>query len=92
MFIAVFLCVNGDLFASWYGCAEYAQHELEKMTEDDLREAYVKNARLTEEIYEDAAVQSIMDKRLYHFRTQQYLDCLKYTEAIDRLIKERFPE
>jgi len=62
------------------------------MAEDDLRAAYVKNAKLTEEIYEDAAVQSIMDKRLYHFRTQQYLDCLKYTEAIDRVIKERFPE
>jgi len=62
------------------------------MTEDDLRKAYVKNSRLTEEIYEDAAVQSIMDKRIYHFRTQQYLDCLKYTEAIDRVIKERFSE
>lgn len=80
------------VFASWYGCAHYTLQQLDTMSEKDLREAYDKYVKLSQQIYEDAAVQSIIDKRIYHFRSQQYHDCVKYLEEIDHTIKRRFPE
>ena len=89
--IFIFSC-QCSVLASWYGCFEYTTEQLDKMSEKELHEAYDKYVKLSHEIYEDAAVQSIMDKRIYHFRSQQYLDCVKYTEEIDRAIKRRFPK
>jgi len=91
-FFIVTLFIQYDVSASWYGCPQYKNHELENMSENELRDAKDKNIKLSEEIYEDAAVQSILDKRIYHFRSQQYMDCIKYIEEIDRIIKKRFPE
>ena len=88
--VFIFSC-HCSVLASWYGCAEYTNEQLDSMSEKELHEAHDKYVKLSNEIYEDAAVQSIMDKRVYHFRSQQYLDCVKYTEELDRTIKRRFP-
>ena len=89
---ASILSFQCNALASWYGCVEYSPEQLAVMSEKELHEALHKNVKQSHEIYDDAAVQSIMDKRIYHFRSQQYLDCVKYTEEIDRAIKRRFLE
>jgi hypothetical protein len=76
-----------SISASWYGCAEYTPQELEKMSEDDLMEVLSKNIELSKEIYEDAAVKSILDKKMYKFRSQQYADCIKYNQEIEFFLK-----
>jgi len=90
--IIVMLSLQGNANAFWYGCAEYTEEQLEGMTEQELKEAYDENARLSELLYEDAAVQSILDKRLYHTRSQQYLDCQRYLRAMDQFIQIKFPQ
>jgi hypothetical protein len=86
------LSFQHNIYASWYGCAEYKAKDLEKMSEHELRDVYDKNVKLSDQIYEDAAVQSIFDKRIYNFRSQQYLDCIKYRKEIELVIHKRFSE
>ena len=90
--IAVLVSLQCNIYASWYGCAEYTAHELESMSENELREVFNKNLKLSDEIYEDAAVKSILDKRMYHFRSQQYMDCIEYRKEIEFFIQKKISE
>ena len=89
--IVILFVLQSAAFAAWYGCAEYTKAQLESLSETELRAALDRNDQLSQEIYEDAAVQSIMDKRIYHFRSRQYLDCIEYNKEIERALKNRFP-
>lgn len=75
-----------NALASWYGCAPYESEELVSMQLAELRELRRKNSELAEEIYEDAAVQSVLDKRLSDFRYMQYRECVEHIMIIDGVI------
>jgi hypothetical protein len=83
------LCAAFNAEASWYGCASYENAELESMELTEIIDLRKKNSDLAEKIYEDAAVQSILDKRLSDFRYMQYRECVEQVKAIDAVIDRK---
>jgi len=75
--------------ASWYGCASYEREEIENMNLVEINELRKKYVVLAEKIYEDAAVQSVLDKRLSEFRYIQYRECVAEIMVIDAVIRRK---
>jgi len=79
--------INGE--ASWYGCASYENAELESMELTEIIDLRKKNSDLAEKIYEDAAVQAVLDKKLSDFKYMQYRECVEQITEIDAVIARK---
>ena len=91
LFVAclLILCAEFNGGASWYGCASYENAELESMELTEIIDLRKKNSDLAEKIYEDAAVQAVLDKKLSDFRYMQYRECVDQIAEIDACIDRK---
>lgn len=62
------------------------------MSFDEIKEALDKNHQLAKGIYEDAAVQSIMDRKLSEFRYGQYQECIEYNKKMELFVEKKARE